>query len=97
MVRYKTRQGIVLTQIAGEYILVAAKALTGTCPYVTQINDSSAFLWERMKNSASEEELLEAVMEEYEIDDPEELRTIIPSFLEEMNAKGYLICEEEEI
>ena len=95
MERYKTRPGVILTEIAGEYILVAAKALSGICPYVTQINESSAFLWEKMKKGASEEELIAAVMEEYDIDDPEEIRKAILSFIKQMEETGYLLNEEE--
>ena len=97
MERYKTRPGVVLTEIAGEYILVAAKALTGTCPYVSHINESSAFLWQCMKDGASEEDLLSAVMEEYETDEPEETREAISDFLEQMKKTGYLLIEEEEV
>ena len=95
MERYKTRPGVILTEIAGEYILVAAKALSGICPYVTQINESSAFLWEHMKKGASEEELIAAVMEEYDIDDPEEIREAVLSFIKQMEETGYLMNEEE--
>lgn len=95
MERYKTRPGVVLTEIAGEYILVAARALSGICPYVTQINESSAFLWGQMKNGASEDELIAAVMEEYETDDPDEVRKAISTFIKQMEKSGYLLCEEE--
>ena len=45
MVKYRTRPGVVLTDICGENVLVSASSLAGLCPYVTQINDSSVFLW----------------------------------------------------
>ena len=67
MTVYKTRRGVVLTEICGEYVLIAAKALLDRCPYLTQINESSAFLWKRMMNGATLEELVIAVEDEYEI------------------------------
>ena len=61
MMVYKTRRGIVLTEICGEYVLIAAKALLDRCPYLTQINESSAFIWKRMVEGATLEDLVSAV------------------------------------
>ena len=53
MTVYKGRPGVVLTEIAGEYVLVAAKALKGECPYVMQLNETSAFLWRQLGSGMS--------------------------------------------
>ena len=42
--KIKTRPGVVLAPICGEYLLVSARALSDVCPYATQINETSAFL-----------------------------------------------------
>ncbi len=91
--RYKTRSGVVLTQIRGEYLLVSSSTLRELCPFVTTVNETSAFLWKQLQNGATEEELLLAVAEEYEVDDPEVLRGVIRSFLEQMQAMHYLLEE----
>lgn len=88
---YKTRMGVVLTEIAGEYVLVAAKALLDECPYVTQLNESSAFLWRQMEQGASLEELEAAVAEEYEIEDPAMARAAIEAFVKQMEELKYII------
>ena len=88
---YKTRTGVVLTEIAGDFVLVAAKALLGECPYVTQLNDTSAFLWRRMEQGASLEELEAAVAEEYEIEDPAMARAAIEAFVKQMEELKYII------
>lgn len=93
MERFKTRPGVVLTEIAGEYVLVTAKALLDTCPYVAQINESSAFLWKRMEVGASLDELESAVAEEYELEDPTAAREAIRSFVQQMADMNYLIVE----
>ena len=94
--RYKTRPGVVLTEIAGEYVLVAAKALLGTCPYVTQINETSAFLWRRLEQGSGMQELLTDVAEEYEVDDLGTVREAIEGFIRQMNEMNYLLLEETE-
>lgn len=93
--RYFTRPGVVLTPICGEYLLVSAKGVREFCPYVTQVNETSAFLWERLESGASFEELFSAVEAEYEIDDPEMLKSEINGFLSQMVESGYLIEETE--
>ena len=52
MERYKTRVGVVLTRVCGEWLLVSAAALKDLCPFVTVINESSAFLWNRLQSGA---------------------------------------------
>ena len=91
--RYKTRSGVVLTQIRGEYLLVSSSTLRELCPFVTTVNETSAFLWKQLQNGATEEELLLAVAEEYEVEEPEALRGVIRSFLEQMQAMHYLLEE----
>ena len=94
MTVYKTRPGVVLAEIAGEYVLVSAKALFEQCPYVTQINETSAFLWERLEGGATLETLLSAVAEEFELDDPEAARASILDFIHQMSELNFLISEE---
>ncbi len=90
---YKTRPGVVLTEICGEYVLVSARALLDLCPYVTQINETSAFLWKRLETGASAEQLVSAAAEEYEIEDPEALVSAIDDFLQQMQDLNYLLTE----
>ena len=95
MKRYKTRDGVVLATVCGESLLVSASSLRGICPFVTVLNDSSAFLWNRLRNGASLAELENAVQTEYEIDDPLSVRTVIEAFLQRMSELNYLIMEDQ--
>ncbi len=96
MKRYKTREGIVLTEVCGETLLVSANALRKLCPFVTVLNESSAFLWTQLRNGATVEELESAVHAEYEIDDPSVVRAVIEDFLRQMLELNYLVAEEGE-
>ena len=96
MDHYVTRPGVVLTSICDEYMLLAAKAAREHCPYMTQLNESSAFLWRRLEQGSDRDDLERAVQEEYEIDDPADAREAIRGFIEQMLQLGYLLREGEE-
>lgn len=95
MQRYRTRPGVVLAGVCGEYVLVAAKSVRDQLPFVTQLNESSAFLWRQLENGADEAALEAAVCEEYEIGDPAAARAAIRDFIGQMLEIGYLIPEEQ--
>lgn len=96
MERYKTRVGVVLTCVCGEWLLVSASALKDLCPFVTVVNESSAFLWKRLQSGADAAELERAVREEYEIEDPEAVRSVIEAFLRQMLEMNYLVTASPE-
>lgn len=93
---YHTRNGVVLTSICGEYVLVAANAIRDKVPKFAQLNESSAFLWRLLESGADEAALEKAVMEEYEIEDPAEARSAIEAFIMQMAKSGYLLKEGEQ-
>lgn len=95
MIRYKTRPGVVLTEICGEYVLVSASSIRELCPYVTQLNETSAFLWRRLVPGADLDDLMAALGDEYELDDPLTARQAVESFLQQMLELNYLLPEEQ--
>ncbi len=95
MTRYKTRPGVVLTSICGEYVLVAASAVRKLCPYVTELNETSAFLWEHLCGSVDLDGLMTALNEEYELDDSTAARQAVEDFLRQMLELNYLLPEEQ--
>ena len=93
---YKPRPGIVLTTVCGESVLAAPHSLWNVCPYVSQINESSAFLWRKLENGATAGQLKAAVLSEFEVDSESELEQIIQDFLTKMTDLGYLVAEQGE-
>ncbi len=90
MTTYQARSGVLLTSVCNEYILVAARSLKDVCPYVTVLNETSAFLWKQLKDRCSVDMLLKAVSETYQTDDPEKDREAIEAFIKDMKELGYL-------
>ena len=92
---YKARSGVLQTEVCGEYLLVAIKAARQFCPFVTVLNESAVFVWRRLAEGATLESLEAAVAEEYEIDDPEEVRSLLLGLLENLENNGYLLRTEQ--
>ena len=92
--RYQTRPGVVLAEIAGEFLLVSPVALWDTCPYMTQLNESSAFLWRLLERGATADELAAAASQAYELDSPEDAVEGIRGFLREMIDMNYVTIGE---
>lgn len=92
---YQTRPGVVLIQICGEYLLVAAKAVQDECPYYCFLNESSAFVWKQLEKGSDFASLEAAVAEEFEIEDPARTRGLILALLEELEKNHYLLRLEQ--
>lgn len=95
MNRYKTRPGVILTSVCGEHLLVAAAAVRDLCPYVTEINETSAFLWRQLTAGADLDGLMAALDAEYDLPDPAAARQAVESFLQQMLDLHYLLPEEQ--
>ena len=89
MIVYQVRSGIVLTQICGQNVLIAEKALKNSCPYVTVINETSAYLWDLLKERCSLEKLNKAVQKAYAVSENETIAEI-KTFIAQMKELGYL-------
>ena len=82
-----------LTTIAGQYLLVAAKEVRTLCPYSSKINETAAFCWRILETGADFDTLFAKLSEEYEIDDPTAARADLAVLLEQMKNANYLIEE----
>lgn len=57
-----------MRQIAGEHIIVPTGEAAVEFNGLITVNEIGAFLWKILQGEATEEELLKAVLEEYDID-----------------------------
>ena len=55
--------------IAGQNIIVPLGAKTINFNTMISLNNSAAFLWQQLQTEKTEEELLSAMLEEYDIDE----------------------------
>ena len=94
--KYQVRQDVVLTQVCGEYMLVAIKKAKEYCPSAQHINKKAALLWNKLKTGASIDDLRELIQENYRIrkGDEERVDRDIVEFLKALKEAGYLLDTE---
>lgn len=64
----KIKDGYVLRQVAGNSIVIAVGDEALNFNGIITINGSGTFLWKKLVQGASKEELLDAMLSEYNVD-----------------------------
>lgn len=64
----KIKDGFILREIAGNFIVIAIGNAVKDFNGVITLNDTGAFLWKQLEKGATKEQLLEALLNEYEVD-----------------------------
>ena len=83
----KIKEGFVLRSIAGSNIVVPIGAASLDFNGMITLNDSAAFLWKQMEKGAEVEDLVKALLNEYEVDE-ETARTCSVNFVEKLKEAG---------
>lgn len=64
----KIKKGFKLRRIDDLFVVIAGASASRDFHGMITLNESGAFLWEKLQNSAEESELVDALCAEYEID-----------------------------
>lgn len=64
----KISEDYIVREIAGEYVVVPTGPAAVRFNGLITINEVGAFLWRRLQAGADEAQLLQAVLEEYEVE-----------------------------
>ncbi len=64
----KIKEGFVLRNICGEYVVVAVGRQTLDFKGLIKLNETGAFLWEKLQAECTEEQLQAAMLSEYDVD-----------------------------
>ncbi len=64
----KIKSGFILRQIADTYIVVAIGEEAKKANVMITLNETGGFLWEKLTEGATEDELIGAILDTYEID-----------------------------
>ena len=67
----KIEKEYILREIAGDYIIVPVGATALEFNGMITVNETGAFLWEKLREGTTKEELLHAMLEEYEVSEKE--------------------------
>lgn len=88
----KARTDFVLRNVVDEYILMPTGNTIGKFKGTVLLNEVSAFVWEKLQNPMSKEDLLKAILEEYEVDKAT-ASADLDALLETL--RGYGVIEDE--
>ena len=64
----KAKSGFVLRNVVDEYLLMPTGENIGKFNGTVLLNEVSAFVWEKLQNPLSKEDLLKAILDEFEVD-----------------------------
>ncbi len=65
----KAKSGFILRNIMGEYMLMPIGDNIGKYNGVVLLNDVSAFLWKKLEHPVSRDDLLAALLDQYQVDE----------------------------
>ena len=84
----KIKEGFLLREVVGQNVVLPAGDTLDLNVMIT-LNETGAFLWERMQNETSQEALVEALLGEYDVD-----RTMaadcVAAFVKKLEENGFL-------
>lgn len=64
----KIKQGFILSEIAGNYLVVAVGERVKNFNKLIKLNETGSFLWKILEKGATQEQLVEKLLKEYDID-----------------------------
>ena len=92
--KYKTRPGIVLTNVCGASLLVPNREASVFCPYVIRLPLLWIIAWKALQKGDPIETICKA-LSILSNKSEEEAKIKLDEFLEKMSEKGFLIQEED--
>lgn len=85
----KIKEGYILREVAGNYIVVAVGNAVKNFNGVINLNESGAFLWKVLEKGASIEQLKKELLGEYDVEESV-AEADINSFIGKLEEKGLL-------
>ena len=62
------KDGFILREVAGSYLVVAVGNAVKEFGGIVNLNETGAFLWRLLEKSSTESEMVDALLNEYEVD-----------------------------
>lgn len=88
----KATREFVLREIAGEHISIPVGETAQKLHGMLNLSESGLLLWNTLQEERTEEELVEALLVEYEVD---RATADVRAFIGQMEKDGMLLCGEE--
>ena len=84
----KLKDGFILRRVAGKTVVLPCDEALDLNMMIT-LNDTGAFLWEKLQEETTQEALVTALLGEYDVDE-ETAKASVAAFVEKLNANGFL-------
>ena len=84
---------LILRTIAGESVLIPTGEMAARFNGMISLNGPAAFIWEKMEEIENREQLVQMILDRYEIDE-ETARKDVNGFLDTAIHVGYAVDEE---
>jgi hypothetical protein len=84
----KLKEGFLLRQVAGQTVVLPTGDELDLNMMIT-LNETGAFLWERLNEETTEDALVQALLGEYEVDETT-ARNAVVNFLKKLSDNGFL-------
>ena len=88
----KLKDGFVLRKIADQYLVVPVGARAKELHGMLGLNETGAFIFERLSKSQTQEEIVKSLCEEYEIQENDAFASV-QRFFEKLRAEG-MTCDD---
>ena len=85
----KIREGFILRQVLDIYAVIGVGSEAYMPNRIMSVNETGAFLWHMLENGAEKQEMIDALLREYETD-PQTAEKDVDAFLKEMQDKGLI-------
>jgi len=85
----KLKEGFVLRDIAGEFVVVPLSDTMDDMKCIITLNDTGAFLWQQLESEKSEAELTQALLDEYDVE-AARAENAVHSFIQKISEIGCL-------
>ena len=85
----KIKQGFILSKIGNDTVAIATGELSRTFSGVIMLNGTGVFLWERLQQDTTREQLVAYMLEHYDVSRAEATEDI-NTFIEQLKAGGVL-------
>ena len=86
----KIKKGFVAKEIAGQYVVVALGKASKIFNGIIKLNDTAKFIWDMLDKGAEKNEIVEALLAEYEGVDRETAERDVQKFIDELEGANIL-------
>lgn len=85
----KIKEGFIKSNLGEECVVVPVGAQTVDFRGLISLNETGEFLWEKLSEERTEQELVDALMNEYDVD-KETAEADVNAYIKTLSEKGFL-------